>query len=158
MYLIRPGAGFNSAEKMIGRQTCATSVDVGLRVRHGMDERRIEMRKITIAALMLFGALAAPAHSAVLTSTEWGYYRNQLSGDPWLRNRSVEECSHGAITAKAKEQLSKLMDVREDNVRFEFCRRLFNGYVSGAVSYKDYAAFETDHVASPNLIRALKRH
>lgn len=112
---------------------------------------------------LLFGSLAAAmivltssAFAQSLTSkSSYEYDQNQLS-DPWLRNRSVEACSHGAASPQVLEQLSKAMSVPVANVRYEFCRRIGEAYAHGQIPYDDYVQFTQNHRMTASIAKALR--
>jgi len=114
------------------------------------------MKKLMIFAAITMAAHSVSANAASVTSKGgYDYDRNRLS-DPSALNWNIEECSHGAITPEAQEQLAKLMNVPGTKVRLEFCRRVLTAYAKGAIPYEDYVQFAGSRVMAPSILRALK--
>jgi hypothetical protein len=110
---------------------------------------------LSLSILMATPSLAAEHTTPTSSSARYAYGRDELS-DPTMRNRVVDNCKTGAASAETLQKLATFMHVSVSQVKDTYCRRIITAYAEGRIPYDDYVRFNENHVASANIVRAIR--
>ncbi|MGO4440064.1 hypothetical protein [Rhizobium sp. RAF56] len=115
--------------------------------------------KFFLAALGFSIVIAAPAFAitnAVWSKARFEYVRARLQSNPNFYNYLLGDCIY---TTKRTEDLKKLsaeIHVPLPKTAEVYCRRVLSAFASEKVSYEDYVNYQTKHIQSPSIARALQ--